>query len=143
MKRPRKHLAFQIWIVLIVLAAIAIAAVRLLWEYHPQSILSLTRPPNLIESQCVEIVAPDALLNRNQILKLISLAEPTSKARVRAILKTPYCKLEAIAIRAGVKSEREAYLLDYDPTLWVIVLYEGTTFVGVRIAPRNGSCSSG
>lgn len=139
MKRSSKHRAFQIWIVIIVLIAIAIAAVRLIWEYNPQSILSL-RPVDSIENQCTEIIAPDALLNRNQILKLINIAEPTSKARVRAILKTPYCKLETISIRAGVKSEREAYLLNYDPTLWVIVLYESNTFVGVRIAPRSGSC---
>lgn len=143
MKRSTKQRVFQIWIVMIVLIAIAIAAIRLRRESHPQSILSLTRPRNLIENQCVEIIAPNALLNRNQILKLMSLTEPTSKARVRAILKAPYCKLEAIAIRAGAKSERETYLLDYDPTLWVIVLYEDNTFVGIRIAPRNGSCPSG
>lgn len=142
MKRSTKQRVFQIWIVIVVLIAIAIAAIRLIWGHHSQSILSITRSPNLTDNQCVEIITPDALLNQSQILKLISLAEPTSKVRVRAILKAPYCKLESISIRAGVKSEREAYLLNYDPTLWVIVLYEGNTFVGVRIAPRNDSCPS-
>jgi hypothetical protein len=140
MKRSSRHLAFQIWIVLIVILSVEIAATRLISEYNPTLITGLVRPNISTESQCVEIIDPNALLNRNQILKLISLAEPTHRAKVRAILKTPYCKLEAIAIRTGTKSEREAYPLEYDPTLWAIILYDGNEFVGVRIAPRNSSC---
>lgn len=120
--------------------SVTIAAVRLVSEYNPTFITKLISSSASNENQCVEIIDSNALLNRNQILKLISLVEPSSKAKVRAILKTPYCKLEAIAIRTGTKSEREAYLLEYDPTLWAIILYEGNQFVGVRIAPRNGSC---
>jgi hypothetical protein len=123
-----------------VILSVTIAAVRLVSEYNPTFITKLISSSASNENQCVEIIDSNALLNRNQILKLISLVEPSSKAKVRAILKTPYCKLEAIAIRTGTKSEREAYLLEYDPTLWAIILYEGNQFVGVRIAPRNGSC---
>jgi hypothetical protein len=126
--------------VLIIILAVTIAVIRLISEYNPALITGLVRSSISTESQCVEIIEPNALLNRNQILKLISLAELSSRAKVRAILKAPYCKLEAIAIRTGTKSEREAYLLEYDPTLWAIILYEGNEFVGVRIAPRNGSC---
>ncbi|MCU0552887.1 MAG: hypothetical protein MUC48_26450 [Leptolyngbya sp. Prado105] len=140
MKRSSRHLAFQIWMVLLVILLVAIAVTRLISEYNPALIAGLVRSNSSTESQCVEIIDPNALLNRNQILKLISLAEPSRRAKVRAILKAPYCKLEAIAIRAGAKSEQEAYLLEYDPTLWAMILYEGNEFIGVRIAPRNSSC---
>ncbi|MGG6265596.1 hypothetical protein ACQ4M3_06270 [Leptolyngbya sp. AN03gr2] len=142
MKRSSKHRVFQIQIVIIVLVALGIAASRLIWQYNPALVATLFRSNDPTEIQCAEILAPDASLSRNQTLKLISIAESSSKASVRAILKMPYCRLNPITIRSGVKADREAYPLASDPMLWAIVLYEGNEFVGVRIVPRNGSCTN-
>lgn len=142
MKRSSKHRVFQIQIVMIVLIALGIAAGRLIWQYNPALVATLFRSTDSTETQCAEVIAPDASLSRNQTLRLISVTELSSKASVRAILKTPYCRLTPITIRAGVKADREAYPLASDPMLWAIVLYEGNEFVGVRIVPRSSSCTN-
>lgn len=142
MKRPFRNRRFQAQIIILVLIAIAGAAVRLVWKYNPTLLLTLTHPTKTLPDECSEILAPNALLKRDQILKLLSIAEQSSKARVRAILKTPYCKLKPITVRAGAISEREVYPLESDPTLWLIVLYESNEYVGIQIVPRDSSCTS-
>lgn len=128
-------------IVLLVLSAITAAAIKLIWQVNPNLLpIAVLAPAD--ELQCAEIVTPDALLSRERILKLMTLAEGTNKARVHGVLKAPYCRLKPMTVRAGVAAEREVYPLEFDPKIWAIILYEDDNYVGVRLVPRTQQCSS-
>ncbi|MBE9010911.1 hypothetical protein IQ250_11900 [Pseudanabaenaceae cyanobacterium LEGE 13415] len=127
-------------IVLLVLSAIAAASVKLLWQFNP-NLLPIAAFTSTDELQCAEIITPDALLSRERILKLMTIAEGATKAKVRSVLKAPYCKLKPITVRAGATAEREVYPLESDPKIWVIVLYEDDNYVGVRLVPQTQQCS--
>lgn len=123
------------------LGATSAAALKLLWQFNP-NLLPIAAFAPVDELQCAEIITPNALLSRDRILKLMSLAEGTSKIKVQAVLKSPYCKLQPMTIRAGATAEREVYPLEFDPNIWAIVLYEDDTYAGVRLVPRSYQCSS-
>jgi hypothetical protein len=112
-----------------------------LWQFNP-NLLPIAAFTSADELQCSEIVTPDALLSRERILKLMTIAEGTNKARVRGVLKAPYCKRKPMTVRAGVAAEREVYPLEFDPKIWAIILYKNDNYVGVRLVPRTQQCSS-
>ncbi len=141
MSQKRRQNYLKVPIVLLVLSAIAAASIKLLWQFNP-NLLSIAAFTSTDELQCAEIVTPDALLSRERILKLMTIAEGASKARVRGILKAPYCKLKPMTVRAGVAAEREVYPLEFDPKIWAIILYEDDNYVGVRLVPKTQQCSS-
>lgn len=126
---------------LLVLGAIAAASIRLLWQYNP-NLLAIKSLSSVDELQCAEVVTPDAVLSRERILKLMTIVEGTTKTRVRSVLKAPYCRLKPVTVRAGVAAEREVYPLEFDPKIWVIVLYEDDNYIGVRLVPQTQQCSS-
>lgn len=135
------HQYLRISLALLVLGAIIAASVKLLWQVNP-NLLKFSAFTSTEEVQCAEVVTPDAVLSRERIMKLMTTAEGTAKTRVRNILKVPYCRLKPITVRAGVTAEREVYPLEFDPKIWVIVLYEDDNYVGVRLMPQTQQCSS-
>ncbi len=79
---------------------------------------------------CQEIVQPKASVSREQLSKLLTVSERGDRAKVQGILKQPYCRMPSLSIRAGATTERDAYPLASDPQTWLVVLYEGKTYVG-------------
>lgn len=140
MSQKRRQNYLKVPIVLLVLSAIAAASIKLLWQFNP-NLLSIAAFTSTDELQCSEIVTPDALLSRERILKLMTITEGVNKARVHGVLKTPYCKLKPMTVRAGVAAEREVYPLEFDPKIWAIVLYEDDNYVGIRLVPKTQQCS--
>lgn len=141
MRQNQAHQHLRVPLVLLVLSATIAASVKLLWQFNPY-LLRLSAFTSTEEIQCAEVVTPDAVLSRERILKLMTIAEGTAKTRVRSILKAPYCRLKPITVRAGATAEREVYPLEFDPKIWVIVLYEDDNYVGVRLVPKTQQCSS-
>lgn len=87
-------------------------------------------------SQCQEVVQPQSILSREQLVKLLAVPERSAKSKIRQILREPYCYLASLKIRAGVMSQREAYPLEFDTDMWVVILYEGEEYAGYRFSAR-------
>ncbi len=85
-----------------------------------------------LASGCETAIAKSATLSREQLLALLAIPERESKAKVRQIVKEPYCQLSKIEIRAGVAAEREAYPLEFDPKTTLVLLYENDEYAGYR-----------
>jgi hypothetical protein len=79
---------------------------------------------------CQEIVQPKAALSREQLAQLLTVPERDKRAKVQAIVKQPYCRMPSLSIRTKATTERDAYPLVSDPQTWVVILYEGETYVG-------------
>ena len=86
------------------------------------------------EEVCQQIGRSQAKLSRAQLAKFLVVPEGDQKQKVRDILKEPYCNLAGLQIRAGATAQREAYLLDFDPQTWLVVLYEGDQYAGYRFS---------
>lgn len=83
---------------------------------------------------CQSSVKSEIALSREQLLQLLIVPERDAKARVRDILKEPYCQLPSLEVRAGVAAEREAYPLEFDPQTWLVILYEGDEYAGYQFS---------
>ena len=79
---------------------------------------------------CQEIVQPKASVSREQLAKLLTVPERGDRIKVQSILKQPYCRMPNLSIRAGATTERDAYPLTSDSQTWLVVLYEGKSYVG-------------
>ncbi|GAB4205870.1 MAG: hypothetical protein Fur006_62410 [Coleofasciculaceae cyanobacterium] len=92
----------------------------------------VTPPSNELDPNqfCQEIVQPQAIVTREQLAKLLTIPERDKRVKVQAIVKQPYCKMPSLSIRAGATTEREAYPLDSDTQTWLVVAYEGDSYVG-------------
>ena len=86
---------------------------------------------SLVKS-CATDIVESARLSREQLAKLLTIPERDSKAKVRQIVQEPYCQLSDLTIRAGVKAEREAYPLEFDPGTALVILYENDEYAGYR-----------
>jgi hypothetical protein len=82
--------------------------------------------------QCEAIVQTDARLSREQLARLLTIPERDNKDRIRNVVSEPYCRLQPLQVRAGVKAEREAYPLAFDPDTQLIILYENDEYAGYR-----------
>ncbi|MEM9908263.1 MAG: hypothetical protein AAF921_24900 [Cyanobacteria bacterium P01_D01_bin.44] len=68
---------------------------------------------------CQEVVRSESRLSREQLSRLLSIPEASSKEAIHRIVDTPYCILKsAEAIR------HEAYPLEFDPNTWLVLVYE-------------------
>lgn len=85
-----------------------------------------------LSEDCTTEIVSTAQLSRQQLLELLSIPERDTKARIRQIVAEPYCQLSALNIRAGVKAEREAYPLAFDPNTTLVILYENDEYAGYR-----------
>ncbi len=79
---------------------------------------------------CQEVVQPKAVVTREQLARLLTVPERDKRIKVQEIVKQPYCKMPTLSIRSGATTERDAYPLASDPQTWLVVLYEGDTYVG-------------
>ena len=79
---------------------------------------------------CQDIISSQAVLSRQQLTQLLTVPERENRQAIEAIAEDPYCTLAAIEVRAGVMAERSAYPLAFDPTTWLVVLYEDEEYVG-------------
>ena len=85
-------------------------------------------------SSCQEVVKSEATLSEKQLAQLLTVPEGDKKQRVHDIAKEPYCRLQALQIRAGATAQREAYPLEFDRNTWLVILYEGEQYTGYRFA---------
>ncbi|MEM9906508.1 MAG: hypothetical protein AAF921_15935, partial [Cyanobacteria bacterium P01_D01_bin.44] len=79
---------------------------------------------------CEKMVQPTAVLSREQLVKVLSIPERSERQAVQTVVSSPYCHLPDLDIRAGVRAEREAYPLAFDPKTWLVLLYEDGEYAG-------------
>jgi hypothetical protein len=86
---------------------------------------------------CQEIVQEKAVLSRPQLSQFLSIPEGSSRDQLRQVMNAPYCRLPELEVRAGVRAQREAYPLAFDPQTWFVVLYEGDQYTGYSFSFRQ------
>ena len=104
-----------------------LATIGLLFNLPPSGLSQRITQSSL---NCQEPVQEQQALSRQQLALLMSIPERSSRRRVQQILKTPYCRLTTLNIRAGAKTERQVYRLAFDSQTFLVVLYEGQNYVG-------------
>lgn len=82
------------------------------------------------KDNCQKLVQSSAVLSRAQLGKLLTIPERSSQQTVRDIVTEPYCQLPSLEIRDGITANREAYPLAFEPSTWLVMLYEGDEYVG-------------
>lgn len=100
---------------------------------NPRDLLGAKVP----DDPCQGTVKSGATLSRDRLAQLLTVSEGDRKDKVRSIIKEPYCTLTTVEVRSGVKSDREAYPLAFDPQTWLIVLYEGNEYRGYAFSFRK------
>ena len=111
----------------LLLGGALIAAIGLVFTQPDVEPISTAPDP---QQFCQEIVQPKASVSREQLAKLLTVPERSDRTKVQSILKQPYCRLPNLNIRAKATTERDAYPLASDSQTWIVVLYEGKTYVG-------------
>lgn len=86
---------------------------------------------------CQEVVEAKAILPRDTLAQLLAVPEGAKREQVQQVVKSPYCRLPNVEIRAGVTAQREAYPLAFDPKTWLVVLYEGDAYAGYSFSFRR------
>jgi hypothetical protein len=86
---------------------------------------------------CQEIVQEKAVLSRDQLSQFLSIPEGSSRDQLRQVMNAPFCRLSELEVRAGVRAQREAYPLAFDPQTWFVVLYEGDQYTGYSFSFRH------
>jgi hypothetical protein len=128
-----KHLQSRATSVKYVLAGGSVlAALGLLMDPHgamPTSAAS--------RNACQELVQSQAVLSREQLSRLLTVPERSSRLQVRQVIPEPYCKFSDVQIRAGATAQREAYPLTFDSQTWLVVLYEGNEYAGYDFSFRR------
>lgn len=76
----------------------------------------------------------ETALSKQQLAQFLSVAEGAPKQKIRDLIKTPYCQLTTLQVRAGATAQREAYRLEFDENTWLVVLYESDQYTGYRFA---------
>jgi hypothetical protein len=127
--QPKRRLARQplTYYLLVGGCAVLGSAILLMGNLiNPLSLLS-AKDPN---AACQGKVQSQSVISREQLSQLLMIPERDRKVKVRRVLKAPYCILPSVEVRAGVKADREAYPLAFDPQTRLIVLYEGEEYAG-------------
>lgn len=94
------------------------------------------RLTSVYRETCQETIHSGAVLSRSQLSQFLTMATPNPKQTVQAIVGVPYCRLSQIKGDTGVMLDREAYPMEFDPQVWLIVLYEGNNYVGYTFSFR-------
>ena len=134
---PQLPIEFSPWLIkrsLLVGSTLLAGALVLLTGnlLNPASLLS-ARDPN---AQCQGKVQSQSVISRDQLGQFLTVAERDRKAKVRQIVKAPYCTLPTIEVRPRVNAEREAYPLAFDPQTRLVILYEGDEYAGYAFDVR-------
>ncbi|MEA5466852.1 hypothetical protein [Leptothoe sp. PORK10 BA2] len=82
------------------------------------------------KDNCQKIVQSSAVLSREQLGQILTVPERSNQQTVRDIVAEPYCQLPSIEIREGVTATREVYPLAFEPSTWLVMLYEGEEYAG-------------
>ena len=82
------------------------------------------------KDNCQKIIQPSAVLSRAQLGKILTVPERSNQQSVRDIVAEPYCQLPSLDIRDGVTATREVYPLAFEPSTWLVMLYEGDEYAG-------------
>ncbi len=98
--------------------------------------LSQFKAPTSATNVCAETVNAKTSLSQQQFAKFLTIPERHQKQQVRSIVQDPYCRLPKLEVRSGVKAEREAYPLAFNPHTQLVILYEGDEYAGFTIGPR-------
>ncbi|NEP17376.1 MAG: hypothetical protein F6J97_10790 [Leptolyngbya sp. SIO4C1] len=75
---------------------------------------------------CQTVIQADARLSREQLSRLLSVPQSSSKEAISRITDQPYCVLKA----AEPNQQREAYPLAFDPKTWLVIQYEQESYSG-------------
>ena len=134
MPRKKRRVGLNAWL----LGGGMLAGLALLidpgWFSVVRSNLRLGGP---VPEPCQERVQPESVLSRAELSQLLAIPERSPKSKVKAIVQEPYCKLATTEVRAGVEADREAYPLEFDLQVWLIVLYEGDEYAGYAFSFRH------
>ncbi|MEM8614712.1 MAG: hypothetical protein AAGF93_22070 [Cyanobacteria bacterium P01_H01_bin.105] len=103
-----------------------LAMVSLFFNVRSYSQVSAANTQDL----CQQTIQSSAVLSRAQLAKILTLPERSNQDAIKGIVLEPYCQLPNLELRDGVIAEREAYPLAFDPTTWLVVLYEGGEYAG-------------
>jgi hypothetical protein len=79
---------------------------------------------------CQQGGQPQAMLSEETVLELLAVPEREAAQVVRTIVPEPYCVLPALEMRAGIPTQREAFLLSFNPQAALILLYEEEEYAG-------------
>lgn len=82
------------------------------------------------KDNCQKLVQSSAVLSRAQLGKILTIPERSNQQTLRDVVAEPYCQLPTLEIRDGVTATREAYPLAFEPSTWLVVLYEGEEYAG-------------
>ena len=85
-----------------------------------QPSLSCQAPPTM----------PVQSLTPAQLQRLKTTPQGTAKQTLQATLPKVYCQLPAVSLRAGTIAQRDVFQIN--ASTWLIVMYEGDRFAGVR-----------
>ena len=74
-------------------------------------------------------------LSSETVRQLAAMPLRSQRARVEALLGSPYCQLPNVSVRTELKSVRFLYQQPGDHS-WLVVMYEGTEYVGSASSDR-------
>ena len=85
---------------------------------------------------CIKQVDKQSLVSRDELAAVLDLERQATKAQVQKIVDQPHCVLEAQAGENGVRVEREAYPLEFDPQTWFVLQYQDGKYAGFDFSFR-------
>ncbi|MBE9064807.1 hypothetical protein [cf. Phormidesmis sp. LEGE 11477] len=99
----------------------------------------------IAQSNCQQVIQSGAEMSRDEISALLSVPVGATKQSVRQAVLEPYCTLpletpteEKSGDTASSKiTEREAYPLAFDPSVWIVLNYESETYAGYDFVFRQ------
>ena len=89
------------------------------------------------QEDCVEKVESRSMISRGKLSQLIGIAIPSPKTQVMGLLKEPYCRLPLQLDSKRQTLDRDAYPLEFDPQVWLVVQYQGNQYVGYEFSFRE------
>lgn len=87
--------------------------------------------------RCTQLVQPNQTLSREQLTTLRNLDGQQQQADLQDLLGKPYCQIEAMSDSTGATLTGNAYPLEFDPQIWLVVLYSGDAYAGYRFEFRQ------
>lgn len=86
---------------------------------------------------CQQVIQEKAVLSRDELAQLLTVPEGSDRSQIQQVVKSPYCQLSQVQVRSGAMAQREAYPLAFDPQTWLVILYEGESYVGYSFSFRR------
>ncbi|MBF2079268.1 MAG: hypothetical protein IGR76_12300 [Synechococcales cyanobacterium T60_A2020_003] len=87
--------------------------------------------------RCTQLVQPNQTLSREQLTALRNLDGQQQQADLQDRLGQPYCQIATISDSAGASFTGDAYPLEFDPQIWLVVLYSGDAYAGYQFEFRQ------